>query len=64
LLDYFLLIGVCLREVSIAVKRHHDLSSSYRRKHLIGAGLQFKGLVRYHHDRKQDGMQGDMVLDS
>jgi hypothetical protein len=25
------------------VKRHHDQSNSYKRKHLIGAGLQFRG---------------------
>jgi hypothetical protein len=31
----------CLR-VSIAVKRHHDQGNSYKRTHLIGAGLQFQ----------------------
>jgi hypothetical protein len=31
---------------------------------LIGAGLQFRGLVHYHHSRKyaHGGVQADMVL--
>jgi hypothetical protein len=32
-------------------------------KHLIGAALQFRGLVHYHHGRKHGGMQADMVLE-
>jgi hypothetical protein len=28
--------------VSIAVKRHHDQGNSYKRQHLIGAGLPFQ----------------------
>jgi hypothetical protein len=40
----------CLR-VSIAVKRHHNLSNSYKGKHFTEPGLQFWGLVRYCHDR-------------
>jgi hypothetical protein len=32
-------LGVCLR-VSIALKRHHDQSNSYKGQYLIGAGLQ------------------------
>ena len=40
-----------LVRVSIAVKRHHDHGNSYKRKHLIGAGLQFRGLVHYHRGR-------------
>ena len=43
----------------IAVNRHHD---SYKRKYLIGAGSQFRGLVHYHHGGKHDGMQGDTSL--
>jgi hypothetical protein len=34
--------------ISLAVKRHHDHSNSYKEKHLIRAGLQFRGLVHYH----------------
>jgi hypothetical protein len=30
--------GGCLR-ISIAVKRHHNPSNSYKGKHLIGVGL-------------------------
>jgi hypothetical protein len=26
----------------MAVKRHHEYDNSYKRKHLIGAGLQFE----------------------
>jgi hypothetical protein len=31
---------IYLSQCSIAVKRHHDQGNSYKRKHLIGAGLQ------------------------
>jgi hypothetical protein len=43
--------------VSIAVKRHYDDSSS----HLIGAGLQFRGLVYYHHGKKLGVSSADVV---
>ena len=33
-----------LVRVSIAMKRHHDQGNSYKEKHLIGAGLQYRGL--------------------
>ena len=49
--------------VSIAVKRCHDHSNSYKGKHLTGAGLQFRGLVHCHHGRKHGGTQADMVLE-
>ena len=54
-----------LVRVSVAVKRHHghDDSKSYKRKHLIRAGLQFRGLVHHHHGGKHDSMQADMVLE-
>jgi hypothetical protein len=39
---------VCLGDF-IAVKRHHDHGSSNKGKYLIGAGLQFRGSVHYHH---------------
>ena len=54
--------GVLVR-VSTAVKRHHDHGNSYKGKHFIGAGLQFRGLVHYHHGRKHGGMQVDIVLE-
>jgi hypothetical protein len=34
---------IALVQVFIAVKRHREHSNSYKGKHLIGAGLQFKG---------------------
>jgi hypothetical protein len=37
--------------------------NSYKRKHLIGAGLQFKGLIHYDHGRKHDRTQAGMVLE-
>ena len=41
---------ICLSyRVSIVVKRHQDRSNSHKGKHLIGAGLQYRGLVHYHH---------------
>lgn len=43
-------------------KRHHDYGNSYKRKHLIGDSLCFRGLVHYY-GRKHGGKQGDMVLD-
>ena len=49
--------------VSIAVKRHHEHGNSYKGKHLIGAGLQFRGLVHYHHGRKRGSVQSDMMLE-
>ena len=52
-----------LVRVSIAVKRHHDHSNSYKGKHLTGAGLQFRDLVNYHHGRKHSGVQADVVLE-
>jgi hypothetical protein len=52
-----------LVRVSIAVKRHHDQSNSYRCKHFIGAALQFRGWVHYHHGGKYGSMQADMLLE-
>ena len=48
--------------VSIAVKRDHSHSNSYKGKHLIGAGLQFGGLVHYCHGKKHGGREADTVL--
>jgi hypothetical protein len=45
------------------VKRHHDHCDSYKRKNLIGGGLQFRGLVHYQHGEKPGGMQVDVVLE-
>ena len=44
----------------IAVKRHYDHGNSYKEKHFIGAGLQFRGLVLYCRGLC---VQTDMVLE-
>ena len=54
---------VLLVRDSVAVKRHHDPNNSYKGKHLIKAGLKFRGLVHYHHGRKHGSMQADTVLE-
>lgn len=46
--------GFCLSQCSTAVKSHCDHSNSYKRTHLIGAGLQFKSY--------DSSVQADMVL--
>jgi hypothetical protein len=45
------------------MKRHHDHSKSCKGKHVIGAGLQFRGLVHYHHGVKHRIVQANMVLE-
>ena len=55
-------LPVCLNQYSIVVKKHHNPSKFYKRKHLIVAGLQFRGSVHYHHGRKHGSMLADMVL--
>jgi hypothetical protein len=49
--------------LSYAVKRHCDHGKFYKGKHLIGAGLQFRLSVYYHHDRKHVSIYSDMVLE-
>jgi hypothetical protein len=36
---------------------------SSKGKYFTGAGLEFRGLIHYHHGRKHGGMQADMVLE-
>jgi hypothetical protein len=47
----------------IAVKRQHDNNNSCKRRHLIMAGLQFRGFVYYSHSGKLGGTQADMVIE-
>jgi hypothetical protein len=47
----------------MAMNRYHDCDNSYKGKHLIGAGLQFKGSVNYRHGRKHGGIQADMDME-
>jgi hypothetical protein len=53
----------CHNQCSIAVKKHCDQGNSYKRKHLIGAGLQLQKLVHYYHGGKHGSMKADMVLE-
>jgi hypothetical protein len=43
------------------MQRQHDQSNSFEGKHLIGAGLQFRDSVHYHHNREYGSVQADMV---
>jgi hypothetical protein len=43
-----------------AVKWLYD---SYEGKHLIGANLQVRSLVRHHHEGKHGCVQADLVLE-
>ena len=45
------------------MKRHHDHGNSYKGKHLIEAGFQFRGLVHYYHGRKHGGTKADKLLE-
>jgi hypothetical protein len=53
----------CLSLRFIAIKRHHDHGSSYKGKHLTGAGLQFRGLVNCQQGGKHGCVRADMVLE-
>lgn len=53
----------CLIQCSSAIKKHHDHGNSYKVKYLIGAGLEFIGLIHSHHSRKHDLVQADMMLE-
>jgi hypothetical protein len=56
-------VCIYLNQSSIAVKKHHDHSDSYKGKYLMGISLHFRGLDSYHHNEKHGGMQVDMVLE-
>jgi hypothetical protein len=43
----------------MAVKKHYNYAKSYKGKHFIGAGLQFRDLIHYHYGHKCGGMQAD-----
>jgi len=45
------------------VRRHCDHDNSYKGKHFTRTGLQFRGLVSDHHDRKRGNIQADIVLE-
>ena len=62
-MKYRFFFPIVLARASIVMKRHYDHSNSYKGKHLIGVGLQFRGLVYYCHGGWHGGKQADMVLE-
>lgn len=52
---------ICLSWGIIAENGHQEHGNSYNGKHLIGACLQFSGLVHCCHGWKHGGMQADTV---
>lgn len=45
------------------VKKHHDHENSYKGRHVIGAGLQFRCLGHSYGVRHGGTAQADMVLE-
>ena len=59
----FLVPTSILVKVFIAMKRHYDHENSYTEKCLIVVTcLQFRDLLNFSHDRKQEIFQADMLL--
>jgi hypothetical protein len=59
-------LAFCLHaavSASIAEKRHHDQGNSHKRKHFIGAGYSFRGLVHNHYGRKHSIVQAHKLLE-
>ena len=57
-----LVAAFILLRISMAVKRHHDHSNSYK-GNIWGGSLQLRGLVHlHHHGTKHGSIQTDMVL--
>lgn len=48
--------------VFIAVMRYSMPVKTLIRKNIFGAVLQLRGLVHYHHEGKNGGIQTDVVL--
>ena len=55
--------GFVLVWVSIAVKRHHDHSNSYKGKHLTGDGLLFQRFSPLSSRQETRQCAADMVLE-
>ena len=51
----------CFSQGLYAMKRHHDHGNSYKGKHLIRAGLPFRGLIHSRHCGKQWQQTGGYV---
>ena len=56
--------SVVLVRVSDAVKRYHDYRNSVKGQYLIEAGVQFRGLVHYHHGGRHGSVQAGMALET
>jgi hypothetical protein len=52
-----------LVKVSIAVKRDHDQSNSYKGQHLIGAGLQVQRFSPLSSRQEHGSIQADVRLE-
>ena len=59
-------MGIVLVRVSIAVKKCHDHSNSYKGKHLTKAvAYGFRGLVHYLHGREHSSWEyGSIQVDT
>jgi hypothetical protein len=49
--------------VSVAVKRHHDQGNSYKRQHLIRAGLQVQRFSPLSSRQEHGSIQAGMGLE-
>jgi len=56
--------GPCLSQALIAVNRHHDQGKSYKRQHLIGAGLQVQPIIIKAGTWQHPGRHGVRELSS
>ena len=55
--------AISLGHEELCCEETRDHGNPYKRKHFIGAGLQFRGLVHYHHGGKHGSIQADVVLE-
>ena len=58
--DRIVIVSWCLSYSFAAVNRYHDQGKSYKKQHLIGAGLQvqrFSPFSRWEHGSIQAGME-------
>ena len=58
---YLISVEKYISQCYIAVKRHHDQGSSYKRKQQLELVYSFRGLVHYHHGRKHGSTQEDVI---
>jgi hypothetical protein len=58
----FFILGNCLRQGFIDVKRCHDHGNSYIGNIKLGLAYSISHLGLYHHNREQGSIHEDMVL--